>query len=70
MTKEKKAYLIAEILLERSLPDYVIKVITDLAEEDIVYLKMKTNNGHDWVSSIGSLKSKKYLLLRLPIKFN
>jgi len=47
MTKEKKAYLIAEILLERSLPDYVIKVITDLAEEDIVYLKMKTNNGHD-----------------------
>ena len=47
MTKEKKAYLIAEILMERSLPDYVIKVITDLAEEDIVYLKMKTDNEHD-----------------------
>lgn len=47
MTKEKKAYLIAEILLERSLPDYVIKVITDLAEEDIVYLKRKTNCGNE-----------------------
>lgn len=47
MTKEKKAYLIAEILLERSLPDYVIKVITDLAEEDIDYLKMKTNSENE-----------------------
>lgn len=47
MTKEKKAYLIAEILLERSLPDYVIKVITDLAEEDITYLKMKTNSENE-----------------------
>jgi len=43
MTKEKKAYLIAEILLERRLPDHVIQAITDLAEEDIHYLKMKTN---------------------------
>ncbi|MGN1385767.1 MAG: hypothetical protein ACI4XS_04105 [Bacillus sp. (in: firmicutes)] len=46
MTKEKKAYLIAEILLERSMPDYVIRVITDLGEDDLLYLKEKTSHEH------------------------
>ncbi|MFJ7974111.1 hypothetical protein JNUCC23_19015 [Peribacillus sp. JNUCC 23] len=36
-----KPYLIAEILLRRGLPENVVKEITRLAENEIVWLKKK-----------------------------
>ena len=41
MGKTEKAYLIAEILLNRKLPLDVIKTITDLCEEELVSLQRK-----------------------------
>lgn len=43
MKKKKKAYLIAEILLNRQMPLDVIMEITDLREEDIISLKSKVS---------------------------
>lgn len=43
MKKEKKPYLIAEILLNRQLPLNVIMEITALLEEEILMLKYKVN---------------------------
>ena len=37
----KKPYLIAEILLRRGMPDFVIKEITALAECELFLLKRK-----------------------------
>ena len=37
----KKPYLIAEILLLRGMPDFVIKEITALAECELFHLKRK-----------------------------
>lgn len=45
MKRNKKAFLIAEILLKRQLPLEVIKEITDLAQEDITTLQTKVNLG-------------------------
>lgn len=36
-----KPYLIAEILLRRGLPEDVVKEITRLAENEIIWLKQK-----------------------------
>ena len=36
-----KQFLIAEILLKRGLPDFVVKEITAVAEQDLLYLKKK-----------------------------
>lgn len=41
MKKKNKAYLIAEILLNRQLPLHVIKEITDVTEEDLYMLQTK-----------------------------
>ncbi|MGN1402099.1 MAG: hypothetical protein ACI4XL_11430 [Bacillus sp. (in: firmicutes)] len=41
MKKKRKAPLIAEILLLRSLPLEVIKEITDLCEEELLSLQKK-----------------------------
>ena len=41
MGKTEKAYLIAEILLNRNLPLDVIKTITDLCEEELLSLQSK-----------------------------
>lgn len=36
-----KQFLIAEILLKRGMPDFVIKEITAVAEHELLYLKKK-----------------------------
>ncbi|WP_409289963.1 hypothetical protein V1498_04505 [Peribacillus sp. SCS-26] len=41
MRLTNKPYLIAEILLLRGLPEYVIKTITMLADEELQALKQK-----------------------------
>ncbi len=41
MKRKKKAYLIAEILLNRQLPLDVIKEITAIAEEDLFIIQSK-----------------------------
>ncbi|MDQ0220260.1 hypothetical protein [Peribacillus cavernae] len=41
----KKAYLIAEILLERGMPVSVVKEITDLGEYEIQVLQRKWTAG-------------------------
>ncbi|MFF2501318.1 MULTISPECIES: hypothetical protein [Peribacillus] len=38
---KKKPYLIAEILLKRGMPDYVIKEVTALKECELFLLKRK-----------------------------
>lgn len=37
----KKQYLIAEILLKRGVPDFVIKEMTAVAEQELLFLKRK-----------------------------
>lgn len=37
----KKPYLIAEILINRGLPDKVVKEITAIAESELCFLKRK-----------------------------
>ncbi|WP_163101136.1 hypothetical protein [Peribacillus alkalitolerans] len=41
MRIHKKPYLIAEILLLRKVPWYVIKEITAIAEEELEFLRLK-----------------------------
>ena len=41
MKRKNEAYLIAEILLNRQLPLYVIKEITAIAEEDLYVMQSK-----------------------------
>ena len=36
-----KQYLIAEILLRRGMPDFVVKEMTAVAEQELLYLKRK-----------------------------
>lgn len=36
-----KQFLIAEILLKRGMPDFVIKEITSVADDELLYLKKK-----------------------------
>lgn len=43
MKREKKPYLIAEILLNRQLPLHVIMEITDLVEEELVMLQNRNS---------------------------
>lgn len=44
----EKQYLIAEILLERGLPDLVVKEITKLGENELFFLKNKWNNNEEF----------------------
>lgn len=44
----EKQYLIAEILLERGLPDLVVKEITKLGEHELFFLKNKWNNSEEF----------------------
>jgi len=46
----EKQYLIAEILLERGLPDLVVKEITKLGEHELFFLKNKWNNNEEFSS--------------------
>ena len=40
----KNQYLIAEILLKRGMPDFVVKEITAIAEQELLSLKKKMGN--------------------------
>jgi hypothetical protein len=39
-----KQFLIAEILLKRGMPDFVVKEITAIAEQELLFLKNKLRN--------------------------